>query len=102
MAAVRSTVPGLSRIVPRREVPKDLWNGSRKLTGAVVGTTPEYQEGTNLVVEQGRFRAEEDGRTKAPVCVLGATVAQTLFPTGVEPRATVRVSGDYYQVVGVV
>jgi putative ABC transport system permease protein len=102
LEAVKGTVPGLSRIVPRREVPKDLWNGARKISGSVFGTTPEYQDVTNLFVEQGRFLTEEDGRTHANVCVLGATVAEALFPVGLEPAATVRVSGDYYRVVGVV
>jgi putative ABC transport system permease protein len=102
LAAVKATVPGLSRVVPRRDVPKDLWNGGRRVTGSVFGTTPEYKDVTNLVVEQGRFLAAEDGRTLANVCVLGASVASGLFPTGIEPGATVRVSGDYYLVVGVV
>ena len=100
--AIRTTVPGLSRVVPRRDVPKDLWNGTRRITGAVFGTTPEYRDVTNLVVEYGRFLAEEDGHARANVCVLGAAVAETLFPTGIEPGATVRVAGDYYRVVGAV
>jgi putative ABC transport system permease protein len=100
--AVRGTVPGLGRIVPRRDVPMDLWNGPRKVTGSVFATTPQYQDVTNLVVERGRFLTDADGTARANVCVLGATVAEKLFPSEDPLVATVRVGSDYWRVVGVV
>ena len=35
--AVRETVPHLAKVVARRDITIDLWNGSRKVTGSVLG-----------------------------------------------------------------
>ena len=102
LEALKETVPGLARIVPRRDVPMDLWNGGKRVTGSVFGTVPAYREVTNLVVERGRFLTEEDGRARKNVCVVGAAVADGLFPAGDSLGGSVRVGSDYYQVVGVV
>ena len=100
--ALRETFPHLARVVARRDIPMDLWNGGRKVTGSVFGTDPAYAGVTNLRVERGRFLSDEDLRTKKNVCVLGATVAETLFPAADPLLGSVRVGSDYYQVVGVV
>ena len=101
--AVRETVPHVARLVSRRDIPSDLWNGSRKLAGGLVlGTEPAYKDVTNLVVTQGRFLTDEDARTRRNVCVLGASVADALF-AGLDPfSGSVRVGSDYYKVIGVV
>jgi putative ABC transport system permease protein len=101
LAGVRETVPGVARVVARRDIPMDLWNGGRKITGAVFGAEPSYREVTNLRLEQGRWLTEEDGRTRQNVCVLGAAVAEALFPGSDPLSGSVRVGGDYYRVVGV-
>jgi putative ABC transport system permease protein len=100
--AVRETVPHLARVVARRDIPMDLWNGGRKVTGSVFGTDPAYAAVTNLRVDAGRFLTDEDLRTKKNVCVLGAEVAETLFPAADPLAGAVRVGSDYYRVVGVV
>ncbi len=100
--AIRETVPGIGRVVARRDVPMDLWVGGRRFTGAVFGTVPAYREVTNLAVARGRFLTDEDGRTKKNVCVLGAAVAESLVPAGDPVGQHVRVGSDYYEVVGVV
>ena len=100
--AVRETIPRVGRTVARRDIPADLWNGSRRLTGRVFGTEPAYKDVTNLVVTAGRFLSEEDARARRNVCVLGAAAAETLF-AGLDPFAgSVRVGSDYYAVVGIV
>ena len=102
IAAVRETVPHMARMVSRRDIPYELWNGGRKLKGLVFGTEPSYQDVTNLVVTEGRFLSDEDTAARKNVCVLGAAVAESLF-TGLEPLAgSVRVGADYYAVIGVV
>ena len=99
--AVRETVPHVKELVARRDIPMDVWNGGRKVTGAIFGTEPAYQEVSSLRIERGRFLTEEDARGKKNVCVLGAAVAEALFP-GQDPLVgSVRVGSDYYAVVGV-
>ncbi len=100
--SVVETVPHVARLVARRDIPMDLWNGGRKITGNVFGTEPAYRDVTNLVVTRGRFLSEEDLRTRKNVCVVGAAVAEELFPAADPLAGAVRVGGDYYAVVGVV
>jgi putative ABC transport system permease protein len=102
VTAIRETVPGIARVVPRRDIPMDIWNGGRKVTGHVFGTTPEYREVTTLTMAEGRFLTEEDDASKKSVAVLGASVAEALFPTGGAIGAYVRIGSDYYSVVGIV
>ena len=99
--ALRETVPGVTQLVSRRDIPMDLWNGGRKATGSVFGTEPAYQRVTNLRIDAGRFLTEEDARGKKNVCVLGAAVAEALFPGSDPLEGTVRVGSDYYSIVGV-
>jgi putative ABC transport system permease protein len=99
--AVRETVPGVRRVVPRRDLPMELWNGARHVTGVVFGTDPAYREAARLSVDRGRFLSEEDGAKNPNVCVIGAAVAESLFP-GEDPLdGSVKAGGDYYRVVGV-
>jgi putative ABC transport system permease protein len=101
VVAIRETVPGISRVVPRRDVPMDLWHEGRKVQGHVFGTTPEYREVTTLEVAEGRFLTAEDGDARSPVAVLGAAAAAALFPAGSALGGHVRIGTPYYTVVGV-
>jgi putative ABC transport system permease protein len=96
--AVRETVPHVARVTARRDFPTRLWNGGRSLMGLLIGVEPNYRDIANVVVARGRFLEEGDDSN---VCVLGSSVAETLF-VGEDPLAgTVRVASDYYRVVGV-
>src|SRR5205085_11131439 len=99
--AIVETVPHLSRVVARRDIPTDLWNGPRRITGSVFGVEPGYRVVTNLGIESGRFLEDEDVRARKNVCVLGAAVAEALFPAADPLAGSVRVGADYYTVVGV-
>ena len=53
-------------------------------------------------VEKGRFFTDQEVRSQAKVCVLGATVKDTLFPDGEEAVGkTIRISALPFEVIGV-
>ncbi|HCV42719.1 MAG TPA: hypothetical protein DGH68_04480 [Bacteroidetes bacterium] len=69
--------------------------------GLVTGTTSEYSSAAGVTVEDGRFfNAEESGGGR-PVCAIGATVAENLFPKEDPIGKTLRVAGHPFTVVGV-
>jgi len=70
-------------------------------TMMVVGTRPAYQTILRLPIDAGRFLASTDESGAARVCVLGAAAARTLFGYRDAVGDHVRISGDYYEVVGV-
>ena len=58
---IEETIPGLARVVPRRDVKGEAWFGPRKFTTALMGTEPAYADVANLRVEHGRFLSAADG-----------------------------------------
>jgi hypothetical protein len=96
-----AALPAVRETVPVRGFPQEASRRARFFTARVVGTTPGYAELMRLDVAEGRFLAELDGARLRNVAVLGATVAEALFP-GEDPLgATVVVSKNLYIVVGV-
>jgi putative ABC transport system permease protein len=66
------------------------------------GTEPEYSEAIPLFsVERGRFISSFDEQHARPVVVLGASIAESLFPYGDPIGKEVRINGSIYEVIGV-
>jgi putative ABC transport system permease protein len=103
-AAVESlqrVVPGVRAVAPLRVADLPAEAGGRSAAAIAVGTTPSYRDTARLQVSVGRFLTELDISDRKRVAVLGAGVARALFPLDSPLGETVRLGGDYYQVVGV-
>jgi putative ABC transport system permease protein len=70
-------------------------------TAAVTGTTSVLADLRDLSVADGRFLSLEDDRTGTQVAVIGADVADALFPTGTALGEGVRIAGRRFVVIGV-
>src|SRR5207249_148050 len=97
---IRATIPGVTVVLPARNIRDYVWNISRRVDCEVVGTVPWYPEMRNHHVSSGRFFTEADMDEKTSVCVLGAEMAPVLFPLESPLGKHVRVGGEYYQVIG--
>src|SRR5215471_10190341 len=98
---IRSTIPGVTVVLPARNIRDYVWNISRRVDCEVVGTVPWYPQMRNHHVNVGRFFTEADMDEKTSVCVLGAEMAPILFPLESPLGKHVRVGADYYQVIGI-
>ncbi len=67
----------------------------------ITGTTYQYINASGNVLEDGRFFTLEESNGGRPVCVIGAVVAETLFPAEDPIGKSVRVVGHRYKVVGI-
>ncbi len=67
----------------------------------IVGTSPEYLVTANFTVEKGRFFTESHIRYRERVCVLGKTVADTLFEQMEPVGQTVKIKNVGFHVLGV-
>ena len=92
----------VTRLVPMRIFPQDVWYLDHKQLGRIVATTPQYTEVNQLEMAAGRFLTAEDEATMANVCALGSALAEKLFPFEDPFGRTVRIKGFNYRVVGVV
>jgi putative ABC transport system permease protein len=100
-ASLGRVVPGVRAVAPVRVAELQADAGGRRADVIVIGTTPAYREATRLEVAAGRFLAAVDETDRKRVAVLGASAARALFPLGSPVGETVRLGGDWYQVVGV-
>src|SRR6266704_1672366 len=78
-------------------------SGDRSVEKAIVrGAEPEYTQAIPLfTVERGRFISAFDEEHARPVVVLGAAIAESLFPYTDAIGKTIRINGSLYEVVGV-
>ena len=98
---IRSTIPGVTVVLPSRVIRDYAWQISRRVDCELVGTVPWYPEMRNHRVASGRFFTDNDMDAQASVCVLGAEMVSALFPLESPLGKHIRVGGDYYQVIGV-
>jgi len=67
----------------------------------IFGVWSDYDEVRNVYIQEGRFFTQVEQEHKAPVAVIGAAVAQSLFG-GLEPLGReIEVEGKLYEVIGV-
>jgi putative ABC transport system permease protein len=69
---IRTTIPGVTVVLPARNIREYVWNISRRVDCEIVGTVPWYPEMRNHHVASGRFFTQNDMEAQTSVCVLGA------------------------------
>ncbi|HEU4388069.1 MAG TPA: ABC transporter permease [Blastocatellia bacterium] len=75
--------------------------GTRQTSAAVRGVAPEYAIMRSETAEFGRFLNQEDIDKRRRVAFLGYEVARKLFSNSPAVGETVRISGQTFEVVGV-
>ena len=101
-AAALSVVPGARSVALKKEIKVDqLIVADRVVSGRAFAVSPAYADHGGLQLKVGRWLRPSDGATLAPVCVLGARLAQTLFGAAPAVGQRVKVNHVWLQVVGV-
>lgn len=96
-------LPTLTAVTAVRDHRRALTSHERRIEGRVVGVTASYQDVANLRLRDGRFITHLDEERLSPVAVLGAAVADSLFPLENPIGKMIRLGGDqYYTVIGVI
>ncbi|MEW6364813.1 MAG: ABC transporter permease [Acidobacteriota bacterium] len=94
LACVREAAPGSERDM-RIKV------GPRSMDALVMGTGAAFRSLRGLTLSSGRFFDPAENDAAERVAVLGARVADTLFPGQRPIRESLRINGIPFQVVGV-
>ncbi len=68
---------------------------------SIEGSTPDYPRVLEVQLAVGRFYNDIDNRSARNVCVIGANVANGLFPAQQPLGKMIRISGHRFQVIGV-
>jgi putative ABC transport system permease protein len=96
-----TNAPSISAVSPEYSGNAQLVAGSQNTNASVIGVEPAYTVVNNVTVGQGAFITSDDNSNTSSVVVLGANVANTLFPAGDPIGQKVRVAGLQFEVVGV-
>ncbi len=98
---IRATIPGVTIVMPTRNIREYVWNISRRVDCDIIGSVPWYPEMRNQRVIEGRFFTDNDMDARTSVCVLGAEMVPVLFPVESPLGKQVRVGANYYTVIGI-
>jgi putative ABC transport system permease protein len=98
--------PAVAAVAPESTQFAQLIGGGQNYNARVTGTTPDYQDVRNFHVATGEFLSKQQVDSRSTVIVLGATVADTLFPGSDPIGQTVKVNiggrtGPSFRVIGV-
>jgi putative ABC transport system permease protein len=96
------TIPTIRKVLPIREIRKQVRRGSNAFDGRVVGTTEDYAEFNLLQIAKGRFLTATDNERYENFAVLAHDTATKLFPYEDPINQTIKLGADYYTVVGVI
>jgi putative ABC transport system permease protein len=99
--AIAATITSVAEVAPEVSVQTQVVAGRQNTRTAVVGVTPEYQSVRNYPVAEGEFFSVTDMQTRAPVVVLGSSVASTLFPDSDPVGQEITINGYIQTVIGV-
>jgi putative ABC transport system permease protein len=104
---IERSVKPVARIVASKNVANRVSQGvgSAVSPAEVIGTSPQLLEVTSLGVERGRYLTQEDLDNFTNVAVIGASVAERLFPLEDPLEGSIRVhnyrNNQLFKVVGV-
>jgi putative ABC transport system permease protein len=99
--SIAQVVPFAGAVAPVREAVLAADTSARQLDVTVLGTTPAYEAAAQLTVARGRFLTALDVRDHKRTAVLGAELARALVPLSEALGETIRLGGDWYDVVGI-
>ena len=100
--AALAVVPGAQSVALKKEIKvEQLALGDQVVSGRAYAVSPSYAEHAVLRVAAGRWLSADDGATLAPVCVLGARLAHTLFGDTNPLGQRVKLNHVWLEVIGV-
>ncbi|MFC0351606.1 ABC transporter permease [Undibacterium danionis] len=100
--AAMAVVPGAQSVALRKEIKVDqLVYGINIVAARAFAISRSYAEHGGLLVSNGRWFVQEDSDTLAPVCVLGARLAKSLFGDKDPVGERIKLNHTWLEVVGV-
>jgi putative ABC transport system permease protein len=98
---ILETVPTIKRVLPVREIRKQVRRRQFAFDGRIVGTTHDYAEFNHLQIAKGRFLEKSDDDQYRNYVVLAHETAEALFPYQDPIGEAITLGTDTYKVIGV-
>lgn len=94
-------LPNIIAITPSAKTTAVAVNQNKNCTTTLSGVTSDYQIVRNWGLAEGRWWTEQEFDRRARVCILGQTVASTLFGEKAPVGEKIRIKGNPFIVIGV-
>lgn len=94
-------LPNIIAITPSAKTTAVAVNQNKNCTTTLSGVTSDYQIVRNWGLAEGRWWTEQEFDKRARVCILGQTVASTLFGEKAPVGEKIRIKGNPFIVIGV-
>ena len=98
----RNSIPQVQVIVPIRRLSQQAWYRNRKIPIELIGTVPWHTETSPIQLRLGRFLSPLDMDYKQDVCIIDEGVVDQLFAFDDPLYQDIKISNDYYKVIGIV
>jgi len=99
--AIFAEVPGLKRMSPNVDGRVQVVYGTLNWNTTYRGVAPEYFDIRKWEIQSGTIFTHEDVEKDVPVCILGQTVVENLFPNENPVGKSIRVQAMPCRVIGV-
>ncbi len=99
--AIQAEIGSVLTVAPVVRGSGQIVNGNQNWSTSIIGVTPEYLDARNWSIAFGRSLTAEEVNGKSKVVLLGATVAENLFPGQDPVDQAVRIQRVPFTVVGV-
>ena len=94
-------LPAVAAVAPQVQAFGQVVNMGNNVNTQIVGVTADYAPVRNYTVNDGDFISQANVQARSSVAVLGANVANTLFPDGSAVGQSVRINNITFKVIGV-
>jgi putative ABC transport system permease protein len=99
-ARIQNLLPAAT-VVRVREITRGVMRSENWHNSVIIGTEPPFLDVTNMKVDEGRWITDLDMQRQSNICVMGDSIARTLFPIGNPIDQTILVGAeDRFRVVG--
>ena len=99
--AIKNECPAVSYVTPNVRTAAQVVAGELNWGTSIYGVSPDWPFIRSWNCSDGTFFSDSDVKSATKVCVLGATVAENLFPQGGAVGQTVRIKNVPFKVLGV-
>lgn len=98
---IKEIIPGVEEVAPQAEKEAEIKVGDKSAKSTVIGITPQFIQILNYQTEKGDFINADHYERNLKVCVLGAGLARTFFPSLNPIGQLVKIDDQWLEVVGV-
>jgi putative ABC transport system permease protein len=99
--AIREIVPGVSEVAPQSEVKLDAKYADKSSKATVIGITPSILHVLNYQTDKGEFLNQDHYDRQLKVCILGSSIARSLFGYEEPVSQSVKLGDQWFEVIGV-